>query len=143
MSQSNLNIQVHERQGKALITTREAALFVGRGPDGQELPDTFKAGELILGALGACVLGTVRSYAKNHGITGLEDVRAEIHGEEAEAPSRLARIEVLVELTGTLSADEELRLQRAAASCKIHNTLAQGVAIQVSVRRPVAVDPSR
>ncbi|HEX7597321.1 MAG TPA: LLM class flavin-dependent oxidoreductase [Polyangia bacterium] len=57
---SRSNIRVEEHQGKARITIREAALVAGRGPDGNDLPDTFKAGELILGALGTCLIGTVR-----------------------------------------------------------------------------------
>lgn len=143
MSQSNLQVQVREQDGKARITTREAELIVGRGPDGHEQPNTFKAGELILGALGACVLGTVRGYAKHHGITGLEDLRVVVLGAENEAPSRISRSHVFLELEGHLTAEEELQLQRAAASCRIHNTLAGGVDIQFSVRRSAVADSSR
>ena len=90
---------------------------------------------MILGALGTCILGTVRAYAKNHGITGLREVQVEVLGEEAVSPARIARVKVALALAGNLSEEDELRLHRAAGACKIHNTLSRGLEIQISETR--------
>jgi uncharacterized OsmC-like protein len=132
MSTSTIHVHVREHEGKAQIAARQAVLLSGRGPDGDELPDTFKAGELILGALGTCTVGTVRAYAKQHGITGLTDVQVDVRGHEADLPSRIVRAEVILTLQGSLSADDRVRLRQAAATCKIGHTLKKGIEIQIA-----------
>lgn len=135
MSSETIHVHVREHEGKAQITARQAVLISGRGPGGAALPDTFKAGELILGALGTCTVGTVRAYAKQQGITGLTDVRVDVYGQEADLPSRIVRAEIVLTLQGSLSADDKIRLRQAAATCKIGNTLSRGIEIQIAASK--------
>ena len=126
------HVQLSEQDGLARISARNAVLLAGRAPDGGDLPDTFKAGELLLGALGTCIQATVRAFAKNHGIAGLKEVQVAVHGEETPAPARISRLEVVLTLLGGLSAEERIQLLRAAGACKLHNTLSRGAEIRIT-----------
>ncbi|SMC22583.1 Uncharacterized OsmC-related protein [Andreprevotia lacus DSM 23236] len=119
--------------GRQQIRSRNAVAEAGRAADGSDADDAFRAGELLLGALGACTAGTVWAYARQHGITALEEVRVHVAGDEETAPSRIARIRVEVQVSGALSEVERDRLQRAAHACKIHNTLRHLPEISVGV----------
>ncbi|KAF0815137.1 hypothetical protein IGB42_00214 [Andreprevotia sp. IGB-42] len=122
--------------GKQEIRSRNAIALMGRAPDGNDADDAFRAGELLLGALGACTAGTVSAYARNHGITALQDVIIEVIGEEVGSPSRIAGIEIVLTLVGDLSSAEREKLQRVATSCKIHNTLKHPPQIAIAVAAP-------
>ncbi|WP_348945241.1 OsmC family protein [Chitinibacter sp. FCG-7] len=133
MSQDVITVKVTSgSNGYLRIRSREAATAVGRAPDGQNAQDAFRAGELVLGALAACTAGTIRQYAKTHGIDALEDVSVDVTGYESSAPSRIAAIVLRVTLHGGISASERTRLERVARHCKIHNTLLQAPEVELA-----------
>lgn len=83
--------------------------------------------EYILAALGSCFAGTAFAYAKTKNFP-LEKVIARIKGELADAPSRIARTEMEVEMEGNLTPKERERILKAAErACTVMNTLRQGV----------------
>ncbi len=83
--------------------------------------------EYILAALGSCFAGTAFAYAKTKNFP-LEKVITRIKGELADAPSRIARIEMEVEMEGNLTPKERERILKAAErACTVMNTLRQGV----------------
>ncbi len=83
--------------------------------------------EYILAALGSCFAGTAFAYAKTKNFP-LEKIIARIKGELADAPSRIARIEMEVEMEGNLTPKERERILKAAErACTVMNTLRQGV----------------
>ena len=83
--------------------------------------------EYILAALGSCFAGTAFAYAKTKNFP-LEKIIARIKGELADAPSRIARTEMEVEMEGNLTPKERERILKAAErACTVMNTLRQGV----------------
>ncbi|BER91864.1 OsmC family protein [Atrimonas thermophila] len=83
--------------------------------------------EYILAALGSCFAGTAFAYAKTKNFP-LEKVTARIKGELADAPSRIAKIQMEVEMEGNLTPQERERILKAAErACTVMNTLRQGV----------------
>lgn len=95
-------------------------------------PEAVRAVDLVLAALGACVAGTIRSYAESHGIDGLSGVRVEVLGSEVRSPSRLASAALEVTLEGAVAPEDAMRLRRAGQHCKIHASLARGVEVRFS-----------
>ncbi|HSC81836.1 MAG TPA: OsmC family protein [Chitinolyticbacter sp.] len=118
--------------GYLRIQARDAVTHMGRAPAGSDAADAFRAGELLLGALAACTAGTVRGYARNHGIA-LADVRIEATGIEVAAPSRIAEIHLDIVLEGELDDGQRQRLLAAARACKLHRTLTQGPQITLGL----------
>ena len=86
--------------------------------------------ELLLSALGACTSLTMRMYAKRKG-WALDGItvhlsHAKIHAEdcrecETEA-GQLDQIDCEIELAGSITPDQRLRLLQIAERCPIHRT---------------------
>jgi uncharacterized OsmC-like protein len=129
MAQS-IQVGIRSVEGKLEVKAREAVALVGRAPDGSDAPEAFRAGELVLGALGTCTVGTVLAHARERGIA-LTSVRAEVIGREVDGPARIESIEVILHLEGDLTREEREDLEVAGQGCKIHNTLSHGIPIAV------------
>jgi putative redox protein len=84
--------------------------------------DGFRPTELLVGALGACTIGTMLTFAKNTGMP-VEGVSMVLEAEKAPAPSRVSSITMVMEVAGDLTAKDLERLQRVAKACTVHNTL--------------------
>ncbi len=83
--------------------------------------------EYILAALGSCFAGTIFSYAKTKNLP-LEGVSLQITGEMGEAPSRIQKIHLEIELSGNLTYEEKERLLIVGErACMVMNTLRRGV----------------
>jgi uncharacterized OsmC-like protein len=94
--------------------------------------------DLLLAALGACTSMTVGMYArrKNWPLDGIL-VRlghSKIHAEDcAECETKegmLDRIELELELTGSLTFEQRSKLFEIAGKCPVHRTLEAGVSIR-------------
>lgn len=125
--------------GYLRIQARDAVTHMGRAEDGRDAADAFRAGELLLGALAACTAGTVRGYARNHGVA-LADVRIEATGIEVTTPSRIAEIRLDIVLDGELDDGQRQRLLAAARACKLHRTLTQGPQITLGLVPSIAAE---
>lgn len=84
--------------------------------------DGFRPTELLVGALGACTVGTMLTFAANTGMA-VDGVSMTLEGEKATAPSRVSSITMVMEVAGDLSTEELERLGRVAKACTVHNTL--------------------
>ena len=100
---------------------------VGGGDAG---PDPY---DYLLTALGACTSMTIGFYARRHRLP-LEHIavslsHARIYASDCEEcetkEGMLDRIDVEVELTGALSAEQHAKLMEVAARCPVHRTLSQ------------------
>ncbi len=96
--------------------------------------------ELILAALGACMSMTIALYARRKAIP-LRDVVVRLsHGRNYESDCencvtedvRLDRVEVQLELTGDLTAEQRAKLVEIAHKCPVHRTLSAGIDIRIA-----------
>lgn len=118
-----MKVEVRQIEGRRMeidargVTTVVDDLVADGGPG-----DGFRPTELLVGALGACTMGTVLTFAKNTGmdVTG---VSMTLEAEKASAPSRVASISMVLEVAGDLDEGDLERLWRVAAACTVHNTL--------------------
>lgn len=84
--------------------------------------DGFRPTELVMGGLGACMLGTMINFARNQGIE-IGDVEVYLEDEVAEHPERMGRIAITMIVETDASERQVASLERVASACKIHNTL--------------------
>lgn len=116
------------------IRTRDVEVWVDRTPEEGGLGPGFRSAELLLGALGACALGNIVTFAANTGIE-LSDARAVVAAREAEHPSRLESLAVMVDPGRDLSLPTRQSLERVAQRCKVHNTLHRSPDIALTINR--------
>ncbi len=99
-------------------------------------PDPY---EYLLASLGVCTSMTVGLYARRKQFP-LENIKvslwhSRIHAtdcEECETREGIVdRIDVEVELTGTLSAEQHAKLMDIAAKCPVHRTLTSEINIRL------------
>lgn len=96
---------------------RDVTLRVGRKAD-----DGLRSVELLLTALGTCMLGTMLAFAENVGIP-VEGVRLELTPTFAEGPERVSRIDMRLRVDGEIEPKRLASLERVARHCKVHSTL--------------------
>ena len=85
--------------------------------------DGFRPTELLMGALAACMAGTMTNFADGREIP-LGAISMELSDDVVKAPTRIGRIEIVMSVEGDVSQRDAESLERVAAACKIHNTLA-------------------
>ena len=99
-------------------------------------PDPY---DYLLASLGVCTSMTVGYYARRNGWP-LEHItvslsHARIHAmdcEECETKQGMVdRIDVEVELTGSLTAEQHAKLMQVAAKCPVHRTLTSEINIRL------------
>ena len=119
---------VERVEGGALeARSRDVTLRVGRASE-----DTFRSVELLLAALGSCMLGTMLVFAENTGVP-VEGVRLELTPTLADGPERVSRIDMSLRITGDVEPRRLASLRRVAEHCKVHATLAHGPELMLSV----------
>lgn len=89
--------------------------------------------DLLLGALGSCIVITVGHYAGQARIP-LEGLWVDLAGEQS-APDAKYRIAVLLRVRGNLADQDVERLRRAAERCPVHHILGPGADIATEIRR--------
>jgi uncharacterized OsmC-like protein len=104
-----------------IVNARGQTLAVHRGVQRDEATDGVTASELVLGGLGACMLGTALTFARNTDMD-LDDIQVTMDADSARHPERLETIRVTMTVTGRLTEKQLASLSRVAARCKIHNT---------------------
>jgi uncharacterized OsmC-like protein len=128
-----MKVEISRKDDNHLVVeTRGQIVSVHRGVSADEATDGFMASELVLGGLGACMLGTALTFARNTDMP-LDDLRVVMDAESAPNPERLQTIRVTMTATGQLTERHLASLSRVAARCKIHNTLADPPNIELSV----------
>jgi uncharacterized OsmC-like protein len=99
-------------------------------------PDPY---DYLLAALGVCTSMTVGFYARRKKIP-LENIKvslwhSRIHAKDCEEcetrDGMVDRIDVEVELTGALSAEQHATLMEIAAKCPVHRTLTSEINIRL------------
>jgi uncharacterized OsmC-like protein len=126
------NFQQEIIAGKHQLVADEP-ISVGGGDTG---PDPY---DYLLAALGVCTSMTIGLYARRNHLP-LENItvslwHSRIHAtdcEECETKDGMVdRIDVEVELTGALSAEQRAKLMEIAAKCPVHRTLTSEINIRL------------
>lgn len=84
--------------------------------------DGFRPSELLMGALAACMSGTMLNFARNQAIP-VESIQVRVEDEAAEHPDRIGRMVIEMQVSATATERQQASLRRVAEACKIHNTL--------------------
>ncbi|WP_247233250.1 OsmC family protein [Telluribacter sp. SYSU D00476] len=103
----------HLQSGTVIITDAPT--------DNQGKGEAFSPTDLVAGALGSCMITIMGIAARRDGID-LKGSEMEItKGMSADAPRRIARVEVRLNMLTDreLSAEEQARLERAAHTCPV------------------------
>lgn len=108
--------------GHFIGKARESQLVIDKLPEQGGSVEGFRPTELLLLALGSCMMGTLWTFAENQGIP-VQGIHLDLLSEEFPHPERIGRIEIKTELKGKLAPKDRERIMRVAQHCKIHNTL--------------------
>ncbi len=118
-----MKVEVRQIEGRRMeieargVTTVIDDLVEDGGPG-----DGFRPTELLVGALGACTMGTMLTFAKNTGLP-IDAVSMVVEADKSSAPSRVSSISMVMEVAGDLTPADVDRLRRVASACTVHNTL--------------------
>jgi len=99
---------------------------------GRQAEDGLRSVELLLAALGSCMLGTMLAFAENVGVS-LDGVRLELTPALADGPERVSRIDMRLRIDGDVEPKRRASLQRVAEHCKVHSTLVHGPELSLVV----------
>ena len=105
---------------------RGVTLAVGRGAG------TLRSVELLLAALGSCMLGTMLFFADNAGVS-LDGVSLELTPTLVDGPERVSRIDMTMRIDGDVEPKRLASLRRVAEHCKVHSTLEHGPELKLAV----------
>jgi putative redox protein len=106
---------VHEPSGTVLATDAPK--------DNQGRGESFSPTDLVATGLGACILTILGIFARNHGLD-LTGTTATVQKEMASAPvRRISRLAVTIHVPTQVSAEDRLKLERAAHTCPVHQSL--------------------
>ena len=122
------------RSGRFEIEARGVRTVVDRLEAEGGAGDGFRPVELMLGSLGACMLGTMLTFAENQAMR-IDDVSVSLTAAIEEHPERIAGVAMTMRIDGDITDRQLQSLQRVAQRCKIHNTLHHGAETSLSVDR--------
>ncbi len=111
----------HEPSG-TILETDAPKDNMGRG-------EAFSPTDLAAASLLSCMLTTMAIYAKRQG-KELSGVSGEVIKEMSiDAPRRIAKLTVTVNMPGTLSKDERIEYERAGDNCPVFKSLDPAIKI--------------
>lgn len=140
MSEGPMQVEVRWLDGKRIeVSARGNRLIVdqvyadGRGGMG------FRPTELLLGALGACTMGTVLTFCKNMNIP-VETFVIDVEGKREASPERISEIKVSLRLGDDIPTPRLETLKRVARGCRIHHTIMQSPPIGLELKAGEKID---
>jgi uncharacterized OsmC-like protein len=109
---------LHEPSGSILITEAPR----DNGGEGK----SFSPTDLVVAALGSCILTTLAIVAERSGLT-VDGMRMEAVKNMHSDPRRLGYVPVTIHLPASLLEHERQKLERAALACPVHRSLSAEV----------------
>lgn len=129
-----MQVEVEQIEGRRLvIRARGNEIIVDDTREAGGPGDGFRPTELLLGALGACMIGTMINFARSQGIA-VDGVTMELEDVTADKPTRIDRIQASMGLRTDADEKRQASLERVAGACKIHNTLEAGPTVEFDFR---------
>jgi putative redox protein len=102
-------------------------LYTDAPKDNQGRGESFSPTDLVATALASCILTTMGILARTLQLN-IAGATAVVEKEMTTlAPRRIARLTVRINVPQALSAENKLKLERAAHTCPVHKTLHQDV----------------
>lgn len=134
MSEGTLQVAVRWLDGKRIeVSARGNRLIVDEiYADGREGMG-FRPTELLLGALGACTMGTVLTFCKNMNIP-IESFMIDVEGKRETGPERISDIRISLRLAGDVPENRLETLRRVAGGCRIHHTITHSPSIGIELK---------
>jgi uncharacterized OsmC-like protein len=127
----NMNVEISQIDGRRMaIRARGNQLVVDDTVEAGGPGDGWRPTELLMGALGSCMVGTMINFARNQGIS-VADVMVSCEDEALEHPERIGTIRVSMAVRTDADERRTKTLEWVAGACKIHNTLESQPAIVV------------
>lgn len=131
MSGDNLKVHVEWQGGKRIhVEARGNRIVVDEAKEGG---DGFRPTELLLGALGACTMGTLLNFCQNMDIP-IESFSIDLQGKREKAPERVGEIRISLVLAGEVPEDRVETLRRVAKGCRIHYTMTHPPKIELEMQ---------
>lgn len=134
MSGDSLKVRLEWEGGKRIrVDARGNRIAVDQiYEDGREGMG-FRPTELLLGALGACTMGTLLEFCKNMGIP-LESFSIEVEGKREKNPERVGEVRLTLVLSGEVPGERVETLRRVAEGCRVHHTMTHPPRIELEMR---------
>jgi putative redox protein len=108
---------------KAVHGPSGTELFTDAPKDNQGRGESFSPTDLVATALGTCMLTTMGILARTLELD-IAGATATVEKEMTSSPPRrIARLTVRIHVPQELSADNRLKLERAAHACPVHKSL--------------------
>lgn len=134
MSDRSLQVNVKWLEGKRIeVSARGNRIIVDQVyADGKE-DMGFRPTELLLGALGACTMGTVLTFCQNMKIP-VESFTIGVEGKRETAPERISEIQVDLRIEGDIPEERLDTLKRVANGCRIHYTITHAPKVELKLK---------
>ena len=121
-----MKVEVEQVAGRRMVVrARGVELIVDDTLAAGGPGDGFRPTELLMGALGTCMIGTMINFARNQDIS-VSNISMTLEDESAEHPERIGDIRAVMRLETDATDRRRAGLERVAAACKITNTLESG-----------------
>ena len=101
--------------------------------DNQGDGSSFSPTDLIAGGLGACMLTLIGIVAERDGIE-LGDMSFVAQKHMTSSPRRIQTVEIIIQLPSDLTDSQRKKLERAALTCPVKNTLSAETEIPVTFK---------
>ena len=121
-----MKVEIEQVDGRRMVVrSRGVELIVDDTTEAGGPGDGFRPTELLMGALGTCMIGTMINFARNQSIS-VSNISMTLEDTEAEHPERIGTIRAVMRLETDATERRRASLERVAAACKITSTLESG-----------------
>lgn len=117
-------------KGSLEVTAGSAKIIVDRSGDPTAI--SFHSVDLFLAGLGSCMVGTMLDAAQEAGIS-VGNVRVELRPIISFQPERVSKVKMKMVVDGNITEEQVAELKLAAESCKVHNSLHDGVLTELDI----------
>ena len=126
-----MEVELHQIEGRRFaIRARGNEVIVDDTVEAGGPGDGFRPSELLLGALAACMAGTMTNFATDQDIA-IDGITVSVSDQVEKAPTRIGGITVSMVVRADANERQAASLERVASACKIHNTLRHSPQIDV------------